>query len=383
MKYTYLIVGGGYHAISCAYHLSKTGAPTLLVTDGELIGGASGANFGCVQVQDCSMGTSMQLTMDGIKRVRAASEELGCDIGYKDIGSLIVAENEIQLEELKKVYEAKRAAGMDLTWLDAKEVEAAEPNLAPGKILAATYYEQGRLYPFAYLYAMIRRGKEAGLEVREHSKAAKLLMQGNTCTGVELVSGEIIEAEQVVVAAGAGTRALMAGIGWDAPVFNIKAECFVSEPLKPFLNNYYSSAGFFAEAHSTEKAAATLCIHQSPHGNLLIAETTKPDHLYKNEHFDLTSHEHCDNIARLAIEYFPALADVQILRSWVTASPSTPTCLPLFGPSQVPGLFLACGFKSSAVLSKIIGEVTRDILTGKDVPYDLSEFIGQVTRMEN
>lgn len=378
MKYTYLIVGGGYHAISCAYHLSQTGAPTLLVTDGELIGGASGANFGCVQVQDCSMGTSMQLTLDGIERVRQAGAELGADIGYKDIGSMLVAENEAQLAALKSVYEEKKNAGMAIKWMDAKEVEAAEPNLAPGKILAATWYKQGRLYPFPYLYAMIRRGKEAGLIVREHAKVSKLLLQGNTCTGVELANGEILEAEQTVVAAGAGTRALMAGIGWDAPVFNIKAECFVSEPLQPFLNNYYSSAAFFEEAHSTERAASTLCIHQSPHGNLLIAETTKPDQLYDATNFDLTSQEHCNNIGHLAVEYFPALAYVQILRSWVTASPSTPTCLPLFGPSQVPGLFLACGFKSSAVLSKIVGEVTRDILTGKEVPYDLSEFTAQV-----
>jgi len=155
----------------------------------------------------------------------------------------------------------------------------------------------------------------------------------------------------------------------------------VSEALAPFVRNYYSSAGFFAEAHDPNAAAASLCIAQSEHGNLLIAETTKPDFLYEARYADATSPEHCRKVSALALEYFPALRDVSIQRSWVTQSPYTPSGLPVFGPGGVPGLFLAAGFKSCAVMSRLVGELTRDYLERGTCRYDLREFTDQIRKV--
>ena len=381
MKTEYLVIGGGYFGCSIAYHLAKEGFAALLIDGGELISGASGANFGCVQVQDASSGTSMAMTLEGIRLVENARAELGSDFGYRRTGSIVVAENERQLAVLEDRFREKRGEGLDVRWLDANDVERQEPNLAPGRILAAIWYEQGILWPFGYLYAYIRKGREYGLSVRENTPAARLLMSGGTCRGVVLASGEEIEADHVIVAAGCGTRDLCATAGLDVPVFSSKSECFVTEPCRPFLRNTYSSAGFFADAHDPEKAAASLCLAQSLHGNLLVAETTTPAGLCEEKRADLTSRTHCERISRLALTYFPALNDIPVLRSWVTNSPFTPTMLPVFGPSEIPGLFIAAGFKSASVMSKLAGELTADHFAGRRMRYDLSEFIGQAKRI--
>lgn len=383
MKVDYLVVGGGYFGCSVAYHLARTGACTMLIETNELFSGASGANFGDVQVQDCEPGTSMELTLAGIEGIRSFSKELDMDFGYRDRGALTLATTERQLDAVRSRYAMKRSWGLNIRYLEGSEINAMEPNMAPGMPLAATYYMQGQLYPFGLMRALMKRGRESGLIVREHAKAEKLLMQGNVCAGVELSDGEWIEAKETILTAGGGTRDLMAGIGFDVPVHNIKSEAMITEPLQPFLNNAISSASFFADAHSPDHAAAALCTDQTIHGNIILSETTKPAHLYDPKYEDTISVEHCEQIPALALELYPALRNVNVLRTWTTQSPSTHSRLPVFGPmEQVSGLFLACGFKSAAVLTRIVGQVTRDILLGKQVKYDLSEFMAQVEPFE-
>ncbi|MEL7610410.1 MAG: FAD-dependent oxidoreductase [Bacillota bacterium] len=374
-KFDCIVVGGGYFGCSIAYHISRAGKKTALIEQKEIASGASGANFGCVQVQDANMGMSLTLTLQGIERMRHMGGELRADIGFEPFGSLIVAENATQLRELEKLYREKKDAGLDIEWLDADQVLKAEPNLAPGTILAATKYVQAKIYPFHYIYALVKRAQEHGLKLMEHTKVAELLMEGGECRGVVLTGGETLRAEQVIVSAGSWTREICRTAGLDVPVYSVKAEAFVTEPLRPFLRYYYSSAGFFAEAHSQEAAATSLCIHQSHNGNLLIGETAKPDGMVGEAFSDLTSSEHCAHIHALLARYFPALMNAQVLRSWVTRSPYTDSCQPVLCQSSVKGLIIAAGFKSAAILSAVAGEIVAELAVKGRSKVDLSDFI--------
>ena len=60
MQYQAIVIGGGYFGCSISLHLARAGVRTLLLDKGEIGSGASGANFGNVQVQDCNMGLSYE-----------------------------------------------------------------------------------------------------------------------------------------------------------------------------------------------------------------------------------------------------------------------------------------------------------------------------------
>ncbi len=60
-----VVVGGGLIGSAAAYHLAKSGVRTLLLEQGDLASGASGANFGNVQVQDAEFGLSLELSLQG------------------------------------------------------------------------------------------------------------------------------------------------------------------------------------------------------------------------------------------------------------------------------------------------------------------------------
>jgi sarcosine oxidase subunit beta len=378
MEYEAIVVGAGYFGCSIAYHLARAGAPVLLVDSGEIGSGASGANFGNVQVQDSNMGLSFTLTLEGFERMRGMEAELGIDIGYRSMPSLIGAECEAHIPELRKLYEEKKEAGLDIHWLTGRPLAEAEPNLAEGSLIAATYYEQGSVYPFHYLYALVKRGRENGLEILENLRVKELYMQGGKCGGIVLETGETLRCRQVVAAAGGGTRALCRSAGLDVPVFTVKAEAMITEALKPFLRTCYSSAAFFAEAHSQDNGAMSLCAVQSHFGNVILAETAKPPAWVKEEYRDASSLFHLRSIHEKVLHFFPALEKVQILRSWVTSSPYTESCDPVLGPSGVDGLIIAAGFKSAVILSAVTGAIVRDLVIDGNCAYDLSPFTSQI-----
>ncbi len=373
-KYDVIVVGAGYHGCSCAYFLSKAGKKVLLVDKGTVGGGASGANFGNVQVQDCSMGTSFDLTVAGYERMKTMEDELQTSIGYRDRGSLLVADKEACLDGLIRNYEEKKAAGVPVVFLEDEALYEKEPNLRGSGIRYASYMDEGNVYPFHYIYALVRRGRDCGLEVSEKTPVASVLLEGGACRGIILEDGSTVRADHVVLAGGSGTTQLSLTAGFKTPVNVVKAECYATEPIKPFFRNYYSSAGFFSDSQNPNRAAVSLCISQSHYGNLLIAETTKPFHLVGEAYHDCTSIDHLKGITAELLRVFPALKDIQILRSWVTAAPYTSDHLPYFGRSPVEGLLLAAGFKSSVVVSAGVGETIRDLIVKDSCRFDLKEF---------
>ncbi len=381
MQYDAIVIGGGYFGCACGYFLAKSGVRTLLVDEKEIGRGASGANFGNVQVQDSSMGINLQLTLDGFKLMQEMEKELDSDIGYRPCRSLVGAEAPAHLPLLEKEYQEKKEAGLDIRWLEGGALYDLEPNINPDSVLAATYFEQGQVYPFHYMYALLRRGKQKGLTVKENCPVASLHMEGGQCKGIVLEDGSVIRAENTIVAAGAGTHTICRSAGLSVPVHSVKAECFVTESIAPFLNAYYSSAAFFAEAHDPEKASTSLCVSQSHYGNLLLAETTKPHDLVDKRYQDATSLEHCRAIREKLAHFAPAAAHLQILRSWVTPSPFTNNTEPVFGKSPVSGLILAAGFKSAVVLSALVGTVVTELVLHDTCRYDIAPFMNPVSRL--
>ena len=379
--YDVIVAGAGYHGCACAYFLAKAGLRTLLIDKGAVGSGASGANFGNVQVQDCSPGLSYDLTLAGYERMKTMEAELQTSIGYRDRGSLLVADRDKYLPMLRDAYETKKAAGLPVRWLEGDRLIEEEPNLAQSGIRAASFCMEGNVYPFHYLYALVMRGREAGLDVAEDTGVKALYLEGGRCRGIVLENETVIHSGHVVAAAGAGTKELCRTAGLDIPVETVKAEGFATEAIGPFLRNYYSSAGFFAEAHNPERASVSLCISQSHYGNLLVAETTKPYHKVDPALSDCTSVEHVRELTAALVRIFPVLDGIRILRSWCTSSPYTADMLPYFGKSPVDGLLLAAGFKSSVVMSAVVGETIRDLVSKDACRYDLSEFTDRIKRI--
>jgi len=108
-----VVVGGGLVGSAAAYHLAQRGLRTLLIEQGDLASGASGANFGNVQVQDAEFGLSLELTLRSYETFSSLEDELACGLGYQRTGSLLLIENEQQWAAMERRAAGLRAVGKD------------------------------------------------------------------------------------------------------------------------------------------------------------------------------------------------------------------------------------------------------------------------------
>ena len=167
------VVGGGITGCSCALALAEAGLRVRLYEAREIAGGASGRNGGFALRGGTA---SYPVLVESVGRERAAEfwrwteravDDLAAAAGdaFRRTGSLRLAADEEELDELEQEYEALREDGFDVAWED----ELAPPlrGRYPG---AMRHPEDGVLQPARLVRRLAARAADAGVEIREHTR---------------------------------------------------------------------------------------------------------------------------------------------------------------------------------------------------------------------
>jgi sarcosine oxidase subunit beta len=385
-----VVVGGGLVGAAAAYACACSGQRTVLVERHELSSGASGANFGNIQVSDCEYGLSLQLTLDSFRRHGTLEQELDWDLGYRSRGYLLLVENEAQRALMVEREARLQAAGLEVQYLGHDDLGRLEPNLAPETYLGALYNpKEAQLNPFQLVRAYVARGQEQDLEVRLYTTVTGLQMAGGRVTGVETTRGSVA-AGSVVLCTGAWTRGLGQRFGLDLPLQWVHGEAVVTEPLPPLVTNGMVTAGFFEVMHvdapedhpevepqdgaqASEEPTVGFCLTTRPHGQLMVGETSIIVDETQTRNYSTTGG--MPAVALEAVRRIPRLAQVKLLRTWAASILFTGDNRPLLGPVDgFDGLFLATGLKSTIILTPVVGQLVADMVAGREVDARLAEF---------
>ena len=117
--YDVVVIGGGVHGLSTAYHLAKLGVKRVTVLDKSYLGaGASGRNTAIIR--------SNYLTPEGIAFMNASlklyeqlATELNLNVLFSQIGRLDIAHTESTLFWLRQRVEYNRLMGVDSRLIEA------------------------------------------------------------------------------------------------------------------------------------------------------------------------------------------------------------------------------------------------------------------------
>jgi len=375
-SYDVLVIGAGYVGCSVAYHLGKAGLHTALIDRGRIGAGASTANYGNIQVQDAELEHSLPMIQAGYACFETLEEELGQSVGLRKLGSLLLIETEAQWQTMIARLPRLRAAGIQAELVNADHLPELEPLLNPTTLLGACYYEhEGQVNPFALMRAYVHQGKNAGLTTHFDTEITEFTTRNDQIEGILTTQGEF-NAATVILCTGAWTPTIARMLERDWDISHVQGQALVTEAAPHLrLRNHLASAAFFEAAHeekvdlSTENAV--LAISQTAGGHFLLGEAIKNTD-------DLGSASTAAAqaaIATLSATYFPSLRGLNTLRGWAAPVAFTHDGLPFLGPVDgIDGLILATAFKSTVIVTPLVGRIVADFVVNGYTNFDISPF---------
>jgi gamma-glutamylputrescine oxidase len=172
-----VIVGGGITGCSAALTLARAGRRVRLHDAREIAGGASGRNGGFA-LRGGAMAYNHAREWLGEGRARAywrateaaldRIEALGGD-AFRRVGSLRLAADREERDELRAEFEALRDDGFAATWLDRL------PSALDGRFAGAICHApDGVVQPARLVRRLAAAAARAGVEIREWSRVASL-----------------------------------------------------------------------------------------------------------------------------------------------------------------------------------------------------------------
>ena len=239
--------------------------------------------------------------------------------------------------------------GRPLAEVDIAEVYKRLPMLAPGFTRALQMQGVANVRN----PRLVRALRQALLQMpnvtlHEHCPVTGLVREGGRICGVQTAQGELL-ADRVVVAAGAWSGELLAGLGIELPV----------EPVKGQMILYKCAADFLPSMLLAKRRYAI----PRRDGHILVGSTLE------FEGFDKTPTDSALASLKASAEaLLPALAGAEVVGHWAGLRPGSPDGIPFIGP--VPGhegLWLNCGhYRNGLVLAPASCQLLVDLMLGRE-----------------
>jgi glycine/D-amino acid oxidase-like deaminating enzyme len=370
-----IVVGAGYIGSSVAYHLSKAGLKTAIFDQGSIAASASRANFGNIQIQDLELEHSVPMIQLARTRFDTLEQELDWKLGLRKLGSLLPIENENQWNILAAREKSLQAIGIQSELVSAHQLTELEPSIDPTNLLGGLYHaEEGQLDPFQMINAYLTRARFMGLKEYYHCPVTGFDLKSGRIESIHFPTGHF-SADSIILCTGAFTNHITKKLGFKLDLLHyVLGQAMVTEPLPFQLNNHLASASFFEMGAEIPKGVlvANMAISQSTHGHLLLGES-----MYEADHFKT----HIPGnalpwIARSVLEYFPGFQKLRILRGWSSVIADPKDGLPLFGPvASIPGLYVATAFRSTVIITPLVGETLAQLITTGTSELDIQAFL--------
>lgn len=361
-----IIIGGGIVGCASAYYLAKRGVTNVIVLEASRsIGhGASSRNGGGVRQSGRDV-RELPVAMCAVEKFWPhLSEELGVDTEYTQEGNIRMGKTEAHLKKLRTLTQNCKNMGLGVEMIDKETVHEINPYLSDQVIGASFCPTDGHANPLVTTLGYYMRALDMGVKFYTGAKVAGLKKYRGRVREVILEDGTVMEADNVIMAAGYASRKLINTVGLDIPMHDEIDCCLVTE-MEPVM---------FPQMLGC--ADADFYGHQTHHGSFVFGAVAGPEALM-DEDTDTVNFAHAATLGAScrAIEgYVPSLKNAKIVRSWTGWCDCTSDGVCVLGrPEETPGLILATGFNGHGFgTAPAVGYMLAQITVGEKPLVDLT-----------
>jgi glycine/D-amino acid oxidase-like deaminating enzyme len=382
-----LVIGGGIVGAATAYQLAKRGASVTLLEADRLASGATGRNLGYIWVHTRRPGPELEHVMATRNELEGLPEELGADFGLRTNGGLIYFTSEAQGVVMREFVDRRTADGVPMRLLNGDEARAMAPIL-PETVLGATYCPlDAQVDPKQYVRAFAAAAQRAGARVVEGAAARTFETDGRRIARVQTDIGPI-SAGQVVLATGAWSPFLAAGLGIELPIHPMRLQVVQTEPMPPRLDVVlYGPAAvkqyaIFRELPSYRRDAFATALEDRLGLALLESACQTADGSYLlGIAMDFPGFDWKPDLAGVSLvaegmaAALPELSAARFARAWAGVLPMTSDSLPVI--DRAPGfndLVIAAGHVFGNGAGPTTGRLVADLICGTEPAIDMTPF---------
>ena len=369
-NYDIIIVGGGGHGLATAYYLASVHKLNniAVIEKGWLGGGNTGRNTTIIR-SNYLWDESAAIYEHALKLWENLSTELNFNVMFSQRGVLTISHSEHELKEMSRRVHAIRLNGIDSEILSPSQIKEFIPIINTNQnirypVMGGFLQKRGgtaRHDAVAWGYA--RAADSLGVDIIQNCEVHGILRDQNKIKGIITSKGEIGTKKLGVVVAGhSSLLAEMAGL--KLPIQSRPLQALVSEPIKPILDTVIMSN------------AVHMYISQSDKGEMVLgAGVDKYNSYAQKGSFPVPQH-----MISAAVELFPVLSRLRMLRHWGGIVDTCPDASPIISKTDVDGLYFNCGWGTGGFKATPgSGHVFADLIANNEpnkisAPYSINRF---------
>ena len=235
---TIVIIGGGVIGLSVAYHLAVRGASVTVIEAAAPGAAATAASFAWINAASMNgCADYYRLRLQSLLEFPRLERDIGLPV--KHGGRLEWREDN---DELARENAVLASLGYGVRWLPRREITALEPALRNPPESAVFTELESSVDPAELVACLLAAAEVHGVEILPNSAVMGLIVENGRLAGVAL-KGRTIEADVVVLAAGADCESLAATVGLRLPMANSPGLLIHTAPAPPLLGRVLLTPG--------------------------------------------------------------------------------------------------------------------------------------------
>jgi len=352
------VVGGGAVGASILFHLvANHDVRGVLFEKGQLGSGSTSKAAGGVRNTFTSP-ANVAVGNRAIEYFQEFEDRVGRELPFRQNGYMYVYHSESAASEWRDRAELFRRHGASARVLSPEEAAGKFPGLAAEAIEGALFGPDcGHVDPHRLTQAFGQAATERGATVHTGTAVTDVRVEDGTVTAVE-TGHDTHEVDAVVDAAGPWAPRIAEMVGVEVPIDLLVRRIMVLDGAPtttgPLVIDPELSCYFGAE----------------PDGSLLVCNTGEDIHDIDDPDAasdDEVGYDYYLSAAEVVSELLPGVADLGVRNGWSGLQSHTPDGHAIVGPTDVTGLYLACGFSGHGVQqAPVVGAAVADMLVEGD-----------------
>jgi sarcosine oxidase subunit beta len=359
-----VIIGGGCHGASLAYHLVLRGMRDVALVERRGLAGGNTGKSGAIVRQHYSTPATAALARRALRVFQNFTAVVGSDIdpGFRRTGMLVLAGPE-HADALRANVAMQQSLDIGTQLVDARTAREIEPRLQPGAATAFCWEpDAGYADPVATTAAYAHAAALRGATLHLGTTVQRIVMDGTRVRGVETDQG-MLPAERVVVVANVWGPALLAPLGVTVPVVPSRHPIVQLRYPPGFGAPHPVIIDFTHQIYLRPDGATTTWVGS-------VDDAAAAQVAPVEDYHEGVTQDEVTSFSGAAAALLPALDRAIHKGGWSGLYDVTPDWQPILGAAPgVEGLYLALGFSGHGFkLCPVVGELLAQLITTGEAP---------------